>query len=242
MAAAHSPTPRECLENGRTTMRLRVLSVAIGLALALPDSSAGGVIRGTLRLPALAAKGAAALNPYAGRASSLPNARPVPHGIVTDAVIYIESLPPGVDSLLARRDPRPRLSQKDQAFAPRVLPVAAGSTVDFPNLDPIYHNVFSPSPLKRFDLGKYPRGHSKSVSFGRPGVVNVYCDIHSDMEAFVLVLPNRAFTQPGAAGGFELPPLPNGRYTVRVWHPDFPEIRREVEVPAGGDVPLDLSF
>jgi len=223
-------------------MRFCTLSAALSLALVLPDPSVGGIIRGTLRVPPLAARGAPALNPYAGRASSLPNARPVPHGLVTDAVIYIESLRPGVDSMLARPDRRPRLSQKDQAFAPRVVPVAAGTSVDFPNLDPIYHNVFSPSPLKRFDLGKYPRGQSKSVTFGRPGVVNVYCDIHSDMEAFVLVLPNRVFTQPGAAGGYELPPLPAGRYAVRAWHPDFPEIRREVEVPATGDVPLDLSF
>jgi hypothetical protein len=109
-------------------------------------------------------------------------------------------------------------------------------------MDPIYHNVFSPSPLKRFDLGKYPRGESRAVTFNRPGVVNVFCDIHSDMEAFVLVLPHHAFTQPDADGRYALPALPPGHYVVRAWHPDLQEIRREVDVPESGDLQVDLSF
>src|SRR5206468_2042109 len=132
-------------------------------------------------------------------------------------------------------------AQKDQAFSTRVLPVVIGTTVDFPNQDPIYHNVFSVSPVRRFDLGKYPRGHSKQVTFARPGLVPVFCDIHANMACFILVLPNHAFTQPGADGGYHLPDLPGGTYTVKAWHPDYGEIARTVRVPESGDLSLDLS-
>jgi hypothetical protein len=114
--------------------------------------------------------------------------------------------------------------------------------VDFPNLDPIYHNVFSLSPVRRFDLGKYPRGHSRQVTFPKPGLVNVYCDIHSDMEAFILVLPNHAFARPTRAGEFTLPDLPAGRYILKAWHPDLGERSETVEVPATGDVTADVEF
>jgi hypothetical protein len=154
-------------------------------------------------------------------------------------VIWVESVPAGADP--HSPGPPPRLAQKDQSFVPRVLPVAVGTAVEFPNLDAIFHNVFSLSPVKRFDLGKYPRGQSRRVTFDRPGLVNVYCEIHSDMEGFILILPNHAFTQPDEAGAFRLPPLPAGRYVIRMWHPDRPEIRREVTVPAGGSVTVDLE-
>jgi len=171
----------------------------------------------------------------------------VARGEVTDAVVYVERLPAAVDSALAAarvRTPRarPQLAQKNEAFVPRVVVVAAGDTVDFPNLDPIYHNVFSLSTPKRFDLGKYPRGHSKAVVFDRAGLVNVYCDIHSEMEAFVLVLPQHAFTRPGEDGAFALPELPPGHYRLHVWHPDLREIVRAVEIPPQGDASVELSF
>ena len=82
----------------------------------------------------------------------------------------------------------------------------------FENRDRIYHSVFSVSTTRRFDLGKYPKGHSRSVTFPKAGVVNVYCDIHSDMAAFVLVTPNHAYAQPAADGGYALPNLPAGKY------------------------------
>jgi hypothetical protein len=96
--------------------------------------------------------------------------------------------------------------------------------------------------VKRFDLGKYGRGKSKSVRFTKAGVVNVFCDIHSDMAGFILVVPNRAFTQPDADGKFALPILPPGTYTVVAWHPDLKPVRRTVQIPETGDVAVDLSF
>jgi len=164
-------------------------------------------------------------------------------GRAGDAVVYIAKLPAHVESTLARvPEPHPLLAQKDEAFVPRVVVVTRGGIVDFPNRDPIFHNVFSLSPTRRFDLGKYRQGHSKSVRFDRTGVVKVYCDIHAEMEAFVLVVANRAYALPRADGSYELPDLPPGRYELRAWHPDLPEITRNVEVPDHGDVRVDVSF
>jgi plastocyanin len=200
-----------------------------------------GVIRGTLHVPPTTG---AKLSPnaYPGQANSVPGIRAVVHGLVSDAVISVDHVPAATESVLTAAAARPRLAQKDQAFAPRVVPVAVGTAVDFPNLDPIYHNVFSLSPVKRFDLGKYPQGHSKTIVFNRTGLVNVYCEIHSGMEAFVLVLPHHGFTQPHANGEYQLPDLPAGHYTVRCWQPDLGPITREIDAPENGSVTLDLSY
>ena len=198
-----------------------------------------GVIHGVLH-PRHGVESSRQANAYPGRASSMAMARPMVHGAVTDAVVWLDRVPKNAEPPLSAT--HPKLAQKDQCFVPRVLPVAVGTGVDFPNMDPIFHNVFSASPVKRFDLGKYPRGQSKRVVFDKPGLVNVYCDIHSDMEAFVLVLTTRVFSQPDADGAFALPEVPAGSYTLHVWHPDVPELVRDVQVPASGDLTLDLDW
>jgi hypothetical protein len=221
---------------------LRFLPPLLLVALCAAAPAGAGTIRGSVRVPSAAAA-ASTMNAYPGRAGSMPGMHGPEHGLVTDAVVYLAKIPGAADSALALRpQPRPRLAQKDEAFVPRVVVVRAGGAVDFPNLDPIYHNVFSLSPTKRFDLGKYPRGQSKTITFNKTGLVKVYCDIHSEMEAFVLVLQNRAFAQPRADGAFELPDLPAGQYELRVWHPDLPELKRVVDVPAQGDARVELSF
>jgi len=212
------------------------------LVLLLASARAGdaGTIAGTLKVPAVSSGTSA--NPYPGRASALPGRHEVPHGLVTDAVLYVEKIPAKAESLLVD-DPSGRvLAQRNQAFSERVLSCVVGTTVDFPNQDPIFHNVFSVSPVKRFDLGKYPRGHSKQVTFRKTGVVQVFCDIHPSMACFILVLPNRAFARPKDDGSFALPKLPAGTYTVKAWHPDFGEQTRTVKVPSSGEVALDLEF
>jgi plastocyanin len=213
---------------------LTALVVIVGPA---PPSSAG-VIRGTLKLPPVAQKAPSA-HLYPGRASSLPVARTMMYGAVEDAVVWIENVPAAADT--AHHSKLPKLAQKGQCFTPRVLAVPPGTTVDFPNMDAIFHNVFSASPARRFDLGKYPRGHSKRVTFDRPGLVHVYCDIHSNMEAFILILPTRAFTQPSAGGSFVTPSVPPGHYVLHVWHPDVPETTQEVQVPETGDLALEVG-
>jgi plastocyanin len=220
------------------TVLYRLLTAVLCLALA-PVAGAA-VLRGTLAVPA-APPAAHAMNAYPGHADALASHRMSPRGAVNDAVLWLERIPAPAESALALTpQPRPKLAQKDQCFMPRVVSVAAGGAVDFPNQDPIYHNVFSVSTIRRFDLGKYPKGQSRSVTFPKAGVVNVYCDIHSDMAAFVIVTPNHAYVQPSADGAWSLPDLPPGRYTLHAWHPDFGEIDREVEL--SGDKTLALSF
>lgn len=215
----------------------------IVLACAMGTPASAGVIRGTLRVPASASQSAPVANAYPGHAAAMPGNHMIARGLVSDAVIYVEAIPAEINSALAANaPPPPRLAQRDQMFAPRVVAIAAGGSVDFPNQDPIYHNVFSLSPVKRFDLGKYPKGSSRRVEFRKTGLVNVYCDIHSNMEAFILVVPNRAYARPATNGDFALPELPAGSYTLKVWHPDLGTQTSTAEVPASGDVVESLSY
>lgn len=111
------------------------------------------------------------------------------------------------------------LDQKGKTFVPTVLPILVGSTVQFPNSDPFFHNVFSLSLGNSFDLGHYPRGKSKSVTFKKVGVVSVYCNIHPSMKGYILVLQNPYFAKVGKEGRFTLKDLPAGDYELVVWHP-----------------------
>lgn len=205
-----------------------------------PVTAGAGVIRGVLHVPP-PVRSVPAPDAYSS-GPGMPGMHELVHGLVTDAVVFVDHVAPAADSTLAIRAPHPTLAQKNQAFEPRVLAVAVGTAVDFPNLDPIYHNVFSLSPARRFDLGKYPKGRFKTVVFDRPGLINVYCDIHSNMEAFVRVLPNHGFARPAADGSFALPALPPGHYELHVWHPDLPEVTRGVDVPASGDVAVEVTL
>ena len=226
-------------------MRTLLSSALVALLWSIPAPVAAGVIHGTLRVPPLPAPSAGGTDAYPGTAGSMAGAHQVRHGLVTDAVIYVDHVPAAAESALAAAAASaapPRLAQKGQMFVPRVIAIAVNTNVEFPNLDPIFHNVFSLSPPRRFDLGKYPRGQSKAVAFNKAGLVNVFCDIHSEMAAYILVLPHHAFVQPRADGAFDLPDLPAGRYELHVWHPDLNEIVRTVEVPAHGDVRVDLGY
>jgi plastocyanin len=210
------------------------------LLLLVAAPAFGARLHGTVRLPG-AVRDDPTFHAYAGQASSMAEHMRAERGALTDAVLYVESVPASVDSGLPSSALHPRLAQKDQSFQPRVVVIPVGGTVDFPNLDAIYHNVFSVSPIKRFDLGKYPRGESKSVRFPKAGLVNVFCDIHSDMAGFILVTPNRAFTRAHADGSWQLPDLPPGHYVLCWWHPDFAAGKREIDLGAG-DTNVDVEF
>jgi hypothetical protein len=155
------------------------------------------------------------------------------------AAVYIESdeLNQGPYPLPARS---PSLDQKNLQFHPQVLPVLVGTTVEFPNRDNLFHNVFSYSQAKEFDLGRYPKDDSRSVTFDRPGVVRVYCDIHSHMSATVLVLKHPYFTSPDDAGNYQLSRVPPGKYRVVLWYDREIIERKTVEVKAGEDLQLDF--
>ena len=135
---------------------------------------------------------------------------------------------------------REEIRQVGESFTPRVLAITRGSTVDFPNGDPVFHNVFSLSSAASFDLGRYPMGKTRANAFTRPGIVKVYCHIHSQMSATILVLDHPYFTTPEDEGTFTLRNVPAGTYTVAGWHERVGERTIPVEVVAGRTVSLEL--
>ena len=153
------------------------------------------------------------LNRY-GATSAGSDKQVEPYALSEKAVMYLESVP----GTFAPPHVHPQLDQRDMVFRPLVLPVLVGTTVDFPNSDPLFHNVFSLSQPKEFDLGRYPKGQKKSVTFERTGVVSVYCEIHSYMFATILILQNPFFTLPDEDGSFELRDVPAGTYQLSFWY------------------------
>lgn len=113
------------------------------------------------------------------------------------------------------------MDQRDMKFLPRVLPVLVGTTVEFPNNDKTWHNVYSKSETKEFDLGLYPAGETRSVTFDKPGVVRILCNVHPNMEAHVVVKDHPYFTAPDQHGNYTLTRVPLGQHRLEIWHPEF---------------------
>jgi plastocyanin len=156
------------------------------------------------------------------------------------AVIYLESAPRGA---FEQVEPgRAVMDQRDETFVPHVLAVTTGTVVDFPNSDRIYHNVFSLSKVRRFDLGRYAAGRSQSVRFDRPGVVRVFCDIHSHMNAFILVFSHPFFAMTDAEGRYRIDNVPPGAYNVVAWHEGLTLDPKPATVARGSATELDFSF
>ena len=136
-----------------------------------------------------------------------------------------------------------RVTQKGAMFSPHVLPIVAGTTVEWPNNDDILHNVFSFSELKPFDLGLYKAPYTNgipSVTFDKPGKVDVFCSIHTRMSCIVLVLQNHYFAQTNEKGAYTIPHVPAGTYKLKAWHERLPSQTREIIVPENGDIKSDF--
>jgi hypothetical protein len=157
---------------------------------------------------------------------------------ISNVVVSLRGVALGGPLPIVHRDIR----QVHEEFVPRVVAVTKGSTVSFPNADPIFHNVFSLASAASFDLGRYPKGRSKSATLTRSGVVKVYCHIHSQMSATILVLDNPYFTTPELDGTFRLGDVPPGTYTIVGWHERVGERIARVTVTAGGTTTVDLSL
>ncbi len=155
----------------------------------------------------------------------------------SDTVVYAEKIPP--EPLTPPKESQV-LDQVNLTFVPHVLPVVVGTTVAFPNSDEVRHNVFSPSPAKRFNLGTYPRSVSRTLTFDKPGEVILLCNVHAEMSAYVLVLETRHFVVTGNDGSYTLKNLPPGRYKVTVWHEKFKSVTQPVEVK--GNETASLNF
>jgi plastocyanin len=133
------------------------------------------------------------------------------------------------------------LNQQGARFDPELVVVPTGSTVQFPNLDPIFHNVFSLSKTRKFDLGYFPQGQSRSVKFNDAGIVQVYCHIHANMYAAIVVTDSPWYTKPGADGSFSFSNVPAGNYRLTVWHKIAGYRKVNVVVPETGSVDLNIS-
>lgn len=157
------------------------------------------------------------------------------------SVVYLETAPRG--AFEDRADAHVRMDQRHETFLPHVLAIMAGTTVEFTNSDRTYHNVFSLSRTRPFDLGRYPTGSSKSIRFERPGIVRVFCDIHSHMSAFILVFGHRYFDVTNDDGRFRIENVPPGTYNVVVWNEALPREVRRLTIPEdGGEVEMNVTI
>jgi len=136
----------------------------------------------------------------------------------------------------------PKISQREAKFSPDFLVIAAGQTVEMPNDDKIVHNVFSFSKPNDFDLGLYPKGEQKKVTFLHPGVVDLFCSIHSKMNATIFVAPSPYYSQADAEGAFEIRGVPPGRYRLKTWNRKLPAAGVEIAVAAGKPTRLNVDI
>lgn len=156
-----------------------------------------------------------------------------------DAVVYVEKIPG--KTFTPPKDPV-TLDQLKLTFIPHVLPVLIGTTVAFPNSDEVRHNVFSTSRAKRFNLGTYPRGAVKYVTFDKPGVVDLLCNVHTEMSAYVVVTETPYFAVTQKDGSYTIRNIPPGSYTLKVWHERLKPQTREIEVVAGSTARADFDL
>jgi len=149
--------------------------------------------------------------------------------------VYLEGGPKSP----ATEFPRVSIEQRDRRFVPDLVVIPAGATIAFPNFDPIFHNVFSLSKAKSFDLGNYREGQSRLVTFPTPGLVAVYCHLHSNMAASIVVSPSRWAERVDRDGIFSLKDIPAGTYTVVAWHKTAGTFRKTVII---GEKDTAVSF
>jgi len=156
------------------------------------------------------------------------------------SVVYLESAPRGA---FEQAEPgRASMDQRNETFVPHVLAITTGTTVDFPNSDKFYHNVFSLSKTRPFDLGRYAAGNSRPVRFDRAGIIRVFCDIHSHMNAFILVFSHPFFALTDPEGRYRIDHVPPGTYGVIAWNEGVSSDARPITVSDGGVAELDFTL
>ena len=168
----------------------------------------------------------------------------VDYAAMRDFVVYLEgkvgtnTIPTNTIKITTTR-----VAQNGAAFTPHILPLMAGTTVEWPNQDDIFHNVFSDSDAKKFDLELY-KGNppEKRVTFSRAGKVDVYCSIHANMHCIVLVMENPFFAMTDANGNYTISNVPPGTYKLKAWHERLPADERAIVVPTNGVIKADFTL
>jgi len=205
-----------------------------------PTLSRAGEITGEVILPAIATHGSVPLSPYAraryGAAAGISEGS-------ADEFIAVVCIDRHIN-LIPAPPPRdyPVVDQKKLTIVPHLLPIQVGTTVRFTNSDSIYHNLFSLSPAKRFDLGRYPKGRFRDLTFDKIGVVSVFCDMHATMSGVIYVMPNSYYVGVKVDGKFRLSDVPAGDYRLMAWHERLGERSQSVTVPAEGEVKVNFDY
>jgi plastocyanin len=221
-------------------MRFTIASLAVVLAASFAldarfEAAQGtGRIAGTVKLTTVSG-GRSPSSAYPSRtvrsrATPLPEARNV--------IVFLD----GVKALVDLKAMHAEIAQEDEQFTPHVVAVTVGSTVEFPNRDTFFHNVFSLSRPKSFDLGRFPSGVTRSERFLKPGLVKVYCHIHSQMSAVIRVFDHPFFTIPDDQGAFVLEGIPTGEFTMVAWHERIGERRDTVTIKPGATTTISFTL
>jgi len=200
------------------------------LSLLLQD---GGAISGTVHFPE---NGRAKLRLKIRYPDQAPRQEIMKEQPYSPALLYLEGVPSSKPA-----EGVVEIKQEGLQFQPRAVAIERGMRVSFPNFDKEYHNVFSYSKAKRFDLGRFPKGETREVTFDETGLVRVFCEIHEHMRAFVLVVDTSCYVAASSDGKFTLPKVPAGSYTLVAWHEQYEPVRQKVEVHAAG-VQIDVTF
>jgi plastocyanin len=207
---------------------------AVG-ARAAGAGQVGGTISGTVHVETRSARRLATAGVYPGRAVVLPAERDTSE--LDNVVVFVERSGP-----TASPPTRAVVRQNREEFVPHLVAVTTGSTVEFPNDDLIFHNVFSLSRAATFDLGRYPRNESREETFREPGIVKVFCHLHSHMSAIVRVFDHPYFVIPDRDGRFSIPGVPAGTHRVTAWHERVGDVTHEVTLRGGGTAGLAFSL
>ncbi len=169
------------------------------------------------------------------------------HGKVTckgvrdsaNAVVYVAAIPGKTFTPPAKHA---EMDQKNLVFSPHVLPVQVGTTVDFKNDDAVLHNVFSPDACcNRFNLGTWPQGQSRSYTFANECQATLLCKVHPEMEGFVVAVPTPYYAVTKPDGSFEIKNVPDGQFTVKVWHPKLKGTQKAVKVAGNTEVDFEIA-
>jgi len=222
--------------HGGFPFRVLLVAATLGVSavLAAREPQTGRLQgRVTITVPVSKAPPSAA---YAAR--RIDKAVPDTGNELTNVIVFLTNAPkpPSLQPV------RARIVQENETFVPRVVAITRGSTVDFPNADPFFHDVFSLSRSGTFDLGSYPRGQTKSQQFRRAGLIKVYCHIHSHMTASIMVFDHPYFRIPASDGAFTLDDVPAGTYQISAWHERIGESLDTIRVDAGRTARVEFAL
>lgn len=217
-------------------------SVAVlgACAILLPTPVSGRAIAASGRITGIVRLVAPGRTPL--RSGAYPSRqvnRPTPPASeIANVVVFVKNAPVEPE-LPVTRTP---IAQRDEAFVPSVAAITRSSTVEFPNYDPYFHNVFSLSRGATFDLGRFRRGETRERTFNQAGLVKVFCHIHSEMSATIMVFDHRFYTVPGPDGRFTIDRVPPGTYQVSAWHERIGETTQSLVLAAGDASSIEFSL